>query len=84
MKRTELLNGVGITLFACSMGKVFRVTHVCPDAESANRAMEQDSTTALIAEDRNGFCYLAEQYGATAPSAILDEHKRQISTQKRI
>lgn len=71
MKTTRLQNG--ISLYAASMGKIFRVTHVLPDAETANQAMEDDRNTALIAVDNNGLHYLAEQYGAVCPSAIMDD-----------
>ena len=71
---TKLSND--IRLYACSMGKVFRVTHVCRTMEEANKEMEKDHTTALIAEDNTGLCYLAKQYGSIAPSAILDDYRR--------
>lgn len=65
-----------IQLYACSMGKVFRVTHVCRTTEEANAEMEKDHNTALIAEDNTGLCYLAKQYGSVAPSAILEDYRR--------
>jgi hypothetical protein len=74
MKTTKLSNG--IALYAASMGKLFRVTHICLDGAQANQAMSQDKTIALIAEDRNGLCYLAKTYGNVAPSAILDDLKQ--------
>lgn len=73
MKTTRLQNGIG--LYCISMGKIFRVTHVLPSTEAANKAMKQDKSIALIAEDNNGLCYLAEQYGAVCPSAILLHHQ---------
>jgi hypothetical protein len=74
MKTTKLSNG--IALYAASMGKLFRVTHICLDGAQANQAMSQDNSIALIAEDRNGLCYLAKTYGNVAPSAILDDLKQ--------
>ena len=71
---TKLSNEIQI--YACSMGKVFRVTHVCQNVEEANCIMERDRDTALIAEDNNGFCYLAEQYGSVAPSVIMEDMRR--------
>ena len=68
---TKLTNG--IVLYAASMGRVFRVTHICPDTESANAVMAKDHDTVSIAEDNNGFVYLAEAYGSIAPSAILHD-----------
>lgn len=74
MTTTKLQDG--IQLYAASMGKIFRVTHVLPDMDAANKAMAQDRNIALIAEDNNGLCYLAEQYGVVCPSAILDDVRR--------
>ena len=71
MKKTKLSNGMNF--YVKSMGKIFRVTHVVPDADTANLALEQDPDTALIAVDNNGLHYLAEQYGAICPSAILKD-----------
>lgn len=71
MKRMKLSDGIKV--YAASMGKIFRVTHILPDAESANKAMEQDDTAALIAVDNNGLHYLAEKYGSVCPSAILKD-----------
>lgn len=79
MKTTKLDNG--ILLYAVSMGKIFRVTHILPDMDSANKAMEQDRDIALIAEDNNGLCYLAEQYGSVCPSAIMDDTRRHNRTE---
>jgi len=75
MKTTKLQNGIG--LYCVSMGKIFRVTHVLQNMDDANKAMEQDRSTALIAEDNNGLCYLAQQYGSVCPSIILEHHQRQ-------
>jgi hypothetical protein len=69
MTATKLSDGVQI--FAASMGKIFRVTHVCKTASEANKAMEQDGKTTLIAIDNNGLHYLANQYGSKCPSALL-------------
>lgn len=60
-----------IDLYCASMGKIFRVTHVCRDADEANRVMEKNDRVTLIAEDKAGLCYLAEKYGAVCPSAIM-------------
>lgn len=66
----------GIRIYACSMGKIFRVTHVLQSMEEANRVMENDRTTAMIAEDNNGLIYLAKQYGSIAPSELLKDADR--------
>lgn len=71
---TKLDNG--ICLYACSMGKLFRVTHICRTMADANKEMDRDNTTALIAEDNTGLCYLAKQYGSVAPSAVIDDMNR--------
>jgi hypothetical protein len=65
-----------LRMYMCSMGKIFRVTHICDSTEDANRTMETNKDTALIAEDRAGRCFLALQYGSIAPSAIMDDMKR--------
>lgn len=72
--KTKLSNE--IQLYACSMGKVFRVTHVCRTMAEANAEMEKDHSTALIAEDNTGLCYLAKVHGSVAPSAILEDYQR--------
>lgn len=71
---TSLTNN--LQLYCCSMGKVFRVTHVCDKMDEANRIMARNRDVALIAEDEKGRCYLATQYGAVAPSAILEDYRR--------
>ena len=63
----------GIRIYACSMGKVFRVTHVCRNDEEANKVMAQDRDTTCIATDNNGLVYLAEAYGSIAPSKIMED-----------
>ena len=63
-------------MYMCAMGKVFRVTHICDSTEDANRTMETNKDTALIAEDRAGRCFLALQYGHVAPSAIMEDMRR--------
>jgi hypothetical protein len=73
MPQTKLTNG--IDLYCCSMRKVFRVTHVCRSMEEANAIMEKRKDIGCIAEDNNGLVYLAEHYGAIAPSAILKDHQ---------
>jgi len=80
VKKVILQNGAGIQLYAASMGKIFRVTHVCQTTDEANKAMEQDSSIGMIAEDQQGRIYLAELYGPVCPSAILDNYRR--STQR--
>jgi len=77
--KTKLTDGM--RLYCCSMGKVFRVTHICDTAEEANSLIEKNNHTALIACDESGRHYLAEQYGSIAPSAIMDDMRRDRSTQ---
>lgn len=74
--KTLKFNNPQMQLYMASMGKIFRVTAVCKTIEEANAIMERDRDQALIAEDCNGFCYLAEQYGHVAPSAILENLRR--------
>ena len=76
MRPTRLNNN--ISLYCCSMGKVFRVTHVCTDADESNATMAANPDTTLIAIDNNGLHYLALMHGAIAPSAILTDHQSHI------
>jgi len=69
--KTKLTDG--IRLYACSMGKVFRVTHVCANDADANEECRKNKDVGCIAVDKNGFVYLAKLYGSIAPSAILDD-----------
>ena len=62
-----------LTFFCLSMGKVFEVTDVCNTADEANKIMERNSNTALIAEDDKGHFYLACQYGAKCPSDLISK-----------
>jgi hypothetical protein len=63
-------------LYVASMGKIFRVTHVCLSMQEANAVCERHRDTAVIAEDPNGLVYLAEQYGAVCPSAVMADINR--------
>lgn len=58
MKPTKLTNG--INLYVASLGEIFKVIHVFSDMDSANLAMTQNRNLGIIAEDNNGFLYLAE------------------------
>lgn len=69
-----------ITLYAASMGKVFRVRWICRSDEEANLVMARNRDVGLIATDKNGLLYLAELYGAVAPSAIMADIRSKNST----
>jgi hypothetical protein len=71
----NLENNVG--LYAASMGKIFRVTHICDTEEQANKIMERRRDIGLISQDNAGHLFLAELYGSVCPSAILADMKRQ-------
>jgi hypothetical protein len=62
-----------MSLYIKSMGKLFRVTSICHSADEANRVMATDRKQTLIACDSSGLHYLAHQYGAVCPSALLDD-----------
>jgi hypothetical protein len=73
MAATKFENDV--VMYACSMGKVFRVTHICDTDAEANAVMEKVPDTALICMDNKKRLYLARQYGSIAPSSILKDLK---------
>lgn len=69
MPKAAFTNPIG--LYAATMGKIFRVTHVCDTAEEANEECRRNPDTGLIMLDEAGRHYLAELYGAVCPSAIM-------------
>ncbi len=73
-KRIKLSDPMKI--YMASMGKVFRITHICLDMDEANSVLEKNKDIACIAEDNNGLVYLAEQYGSIAPSEILNDLRK--------
>lgn len=64
-----------VTLYAASMGKIFRVRWICRTDDEANAVMERNPGVGLIAQDQNGLLYLAELYGSVCPSVILADIK---------
>ena len=63
-------------IYMASMGKIFRVTHICETIEEANDESRKNSgRIGVIATDNAGRHYLAELYGSIAPSAILNDLK---------
>ena len=72
--KLQLENSIG--LYAASMGKLFRVTHICDTAEQANAIMQRRSDIGLISQDKAGHLFLAELYGSVCPSAILEDTRR--------
>jgi hypothetical protein len=73
--KTLKFNNPDMRLYCASMGKLFRVTAVCKSDAEANQIMARDSDQALIATDCNGLNYLANQYGSTCPSAVVEDLK---------
>lgn len=65
-----------ITLYAASMGKIFRVRWICRTDDEANTVMERNPGVGLIAQDQNGLLYMAELYGPVCPSAIMEDIRR--------
>lgn len=59
-----------VSLYAVSMGKVFRVRGICQSDAEANAVMERNRDIGLLAKDQNGLCYLAD-LRSVAPSEIL-------------
>lgn len=74
--KTLKLNNPFMRVYIASMGKMFRVTAIARSMDEANKIMERDSKQTVIAEDRTGLIYLAEQYGTVCPSAIIQDMKR--------
>ena len=50
-----------MSIFIESMGKLFKVTHICDSIEVANEIMSENPDTAYIARDNQGRMYLALQ-----------------------
>lgn len=74
MAKTAFNNPIG--LYAASMGKIFRVTHICDTQEEANEECRKRSDIGLIMSDDAGRHYLAELYGSVCPSAIMADLAR--------
>lgn len=74
MKTTEFSNQISI--YAASMGKIFRVTHICGTMKEVNAICERDRSTALIASAGDDCHLLAKQYGSVCPSAIMEDIQR--------
>lgn len=75
-KETDMtlkLDNPEMKVYVASMGKIFRVTAIARSDEEANRICERDRNSAVIACDKSGLVYLAEQYGSVCPSAILND-----------
>jgi hypothetical protein len=72
--KLNLTNDIG--LYAASMGKIFRVTHICDTIEEANAIMEKNRDIGLISQDKRGHLFLAELYGSVCPSVIMEDIRR--------
>lgn len=70
------LTDPNVRIYCASMGKLFRATAIARSAEEANAISERDSKQLVIAESRDGLVFLAEQYGAVCPSAVLADVDR--------
>jgi len=70
-------NNEHMHLYMKSMGKLFKVTAICLDAEEANKIMARHREMALIGIDKvHGLHYLAEQYAAICPSNVIKDIQR--------
>jgi len=47
-------------LVIASMGKLYKVTHICNSVQEANQIMSATPDTSCMTEDDNGRIYLAE------------------------
>lgn len=72
---TLKLDNPHMRIYVASMGKIFRVTAIARSDEEANRICANDRDSAVVACDKSGLVYIAEQYGSVCPSAILDDLK---------
>lgn len=70
---TLKLDNPEMRIYVASMGKLFRVIAIARSDDEANKICERDKNAAVIACDKSGLVYLAEQYGAVCPSAILND-----------
>lgn len=55
-------------LLISSMGKLFKVTHICNSAEEANQIMSGNPDISCITEDEQGRVYLADNNPLTLPT----------------
>lgn len=62
-----------IHVYAASMGKMFRVTHICENDDDANEECRKNPDVGVIMSDNAGRIYLAELYGSVCPSAIIED-----------
>lgn len=74
MPKAAFTNPIG--LYAASMRKIFRVTHVCDTMEEANEECRRNPGIGLIMQDEAGRHYLADLYGSVCPSAIMADLAR--------
>lgn len=63
-----------LALYVKSMGKVFRITEIAGDVDSANRFCEAHPDSGVIAQDTEaGLIFIANKYAARCKSTdILD------------
>ena len=64
----------GLSLYAKSMGKIFRVRHIALTDAEANHYCKTHNDTGVIAEDtEKHLIFIADIYGSVCPSAILED-----------
>ncbi len=75
LKQLDARKAVKITqdIYACSMGKVFKVLAICLSDDEANEFCRKNKDCGVIATDSNGLIYIAEIYGKTIKSAVLKD-----------
>jgi hypothetical protein len=63
-----------LSIYVKSMGKVFKVVHLSPNAADANDYCSKHPCCAVMAEDKKtGIILIADKYSLTIPSNLLPE-----------
>ena len=63
-----------LKLYAASMGKVFRVTHIATSVDEANTYCEKHPDSGVIAEDtQKGIIFVAHRYSTKLSSKVLED-----------
>jgi hypothetical protein len=68
------LNNPEMRVYVASMGKLFRVTAIAQSDEEANEYCAGHDGQGVIAEDKSGLIYIADRYGHTCPTALIDNY----------
>lgn len=69
-------------IYCASMGKLFAVSAICPDDESANEFCRKHKDVGVMSVDANGNVLICDIYGSTIPSKLIDTFRRDRRTTK--